>query len=222
MARATKPEGVRVAWSEVQPEEARNHNYYDHDADDVEDIHSLLRLRREFRKGDALTVNVLDRSTFPSSYRRRTRCRLSLRRRIFRKVVSFAQTREPASPQHTASSIGHAATLRAPETDCARTLDQEGQHVCGSAHAVFGTVTRASTLPGLWWQDDIRRDRRRQPALSSMQGVRLPREHPVQFQIDGTVRRRLEEMPPRHFPTHDRCDARLGRGPHLAPRTAIT
>jgi hypothetical protein len=87
------------------------------------------------------------------------------------------------------------------ETDCARTLDQGGQHVRGSAHAVFGTLTGASTLPGLWWQDDFRRDRRRQPALSSLHGLRLPREHSIQFQIDGMVRRLLDEMLPGHFPT---------------------
>jgi hypothetical protein len=77
-------------------------------------------------------------------------------------------------------------------------------------------------MPGLWWQDDARRDRRRQPTLSSMQGVRLPREHPAQFQIGGMVRRLLEEMPPGYFPTHDRSGARLQRGPHLPLRIALT
>jgi hypothetical protein len=116
----------------------------------------------------------------------------------------------------------HAVRFGRRETECAHTLDQGGQHVCGPVHAVIGAVTRAPTLPGLWWQDDVRRNRWRQPTLSSMQGVRLPREHSVQFQIDGTVCRLLKEMLPGHFPTRDHSGARLERGPHLPLRIAIT
>jgi hypothetical protein len=36
----------RIVCSKVQTEEARNDEHYDHDADDVEDIHCALRARR--------------------------------------------------------------------------------------------------------------------------------------------------------------------------------
>jgi hypothetical protein len=55
-----------------------------------------------------------------------------------------------------------------------------------------------------------------------MPGVRLPGKYPVQFQIDGVVRRLLEEMRPGRFPTHDHSGARPERAPDLPLRITIT
>jgi hypothetical protein len=65
MARGSTPKSYPIAWSGVQSEEACNHNYYDHDADDVEDIHSVLQLRREFRKEWRLDCKRLGQKHVP-------------------------------------------------------------------------------------------------------------------------------------------------------------
>jgi hypothetical protein len=51
----------------VQAQESRNHNYYDDDADDVEDIHRVLQLRREFPKERRLNRQHFGQEQVPAS-----------------------------------------------------------------------------------------------------------------------------------------------------------
>jgi hypothetical protein len=64
-AQGQVPSRIASAWSGVQSEEPRHHNYYDHDADNVEDIHGLLRLRREFSKVRRLNHERLGQKHVP-------------------------------------------------------------------------------------------------------------------------------------------------------------